>query len=133
MDAFLCSFFIFSRRRRTRVVRCWSIRLPETSTAVCRGYIGTGASSISLETSTSSGETWFQPRLVDWNGGTDSRCFRMRLCRLRMESQLNVFLRFGVTIYKLTLGVSVWPWPGWFGLFVLPIAQLHHQRHQWHS
>lgn len=82
LDAFLCSFFIFSRRRRTRVVRCWSIRLPETSTAVCRGYIGTGASSISLETSTSSGETWFQPRLVDWNGGTDSRCFRMRLCKV---------------------------------------------------
>ena len=83
LDAFLCSSFIFSRRRRTRVVRCWSIRSPETATPVCRGYIGVGSSSISLEESrTSSGETWFQPRLVDWNGGTDSRCFRMRLCEM---------------------------------------------------
>ena len=89
----MCNSFIFSRRRRTRVVRCWSIRSPETATAVCRGYIGIGASSIPLEeTSTSSGETWFQPRFVDWNGGTDSRCFRMRLCEVED----------GVTIERLS-------------------------------
>ena len=83
LDAFLCNSFIFSLRRRTRVVRCWSIRSPETATPVCRGYIGVGSFSISFEESrTSSGETWFQPRFVDWNEGTDSRCFRMRLCKI---------------------------------------------------
>ena len=28
------------------------------------------------------GEAWFQPHFVDWNGGTDSPCFRMRLCEM---------------------------------------------------
>ena len=82
LDAFLCSSLIFSRRRRTRVVRCWSMRSPETATPVCSGYIGveSNSSSNSFEKRRmSSGETWFQPRFAEWNGGTESRCFRTRL------------------------------------------------------
>ena len=131
LDAFLCNSFIFSLRRRTRVVRCWSIRSPETATPVCRGYIGVGSSSISFEESrTSSGETWFQPRLVDWNEGTDSRCFRMRLCKIVEGVTIERLSEMG---YKLTLGVSAWLWPGWFGLSALPIVPLHRRQHQWHS
>lgn len=93
-----------------------------------------GSSSISLEESrTSSGETWFQPRFVYWNGGTDSRCFRMRLCEMEHVVEGVTLERLSEIGYKLTLGVSAWPWPGWFGSSVLPIAPLHRRQHQWHS